>query len=372
MKPPDAVRPSGDRLMARQLLAALARAGHEARVVSRLRTWLEAPGRDAFARIEAEAETERRRLLGAWRGPAAGAGRSDPWRPDVWLTYHLYYRAPDLVGPLVAAALGIPYVAVEASHAPRREDGPWAPWADHAARAMRGADLLLAMTGRDLAGLEAMAGRTGRLAHFPPFLAEPGCEPPARRQSGAPAGPVTLATVAMMRPGGKRLNYGLLAAALSHLPRGGFRLLVAGDGAAGGAVRAELVEALGAQVSFVGEIGPDAVRSMLDEADIFIWPGHREPYGMVYLEAAARGLPAAAMASGGVPDVVRHGETGLLAPDGEVAALAGTVARLIGEPELRARLGRAARRFAVGERGLAAASARLDAHLAALAGRSAA
>ena len=45
-----------------------------------------------------------------------------------------------------------------------------------------------------------------------------------------------------------------------------------------------------------------------------MWPGYREPIGMVYLEAGAVGVPVVALASMGVPMVVRDGETGILAP----------------------------------------------------------
>src|SRR3546814_20999217 len=47
-------------------------------------------------------------------------------RPQLWFTYHLYYKAPDWIGPKVARALRIPYVVVEASVAYKRASGPWA------------------------------------------------------------------------------------------------------------------------------------------------------------------------------------------------------------------------------------------------------
>ncbi len=45
-------------------------------------------------------------------------------RPQAWFTYHLYYKAVDWIGPRVAAALDIPYLVAEASHAPKRARGP--------------------------------------------------------------------------------------------------------------------------------------------------------------------------------------------------------------------------------------------------------
>ena len=64
---------------------------------------------------------------------------------------------------------------------------------------------------------------------------------------------------------------------------------------------------------------------------------------MVLVEAMQCGLPVVATRSGGIPDVVRDGATGLLVPERDPAALARGVARLLDDPELAARLARAAR-----------------------------
>ncbi len=85
---------------------------------------------------------------------------------------------------------------------------------------------------------------------------------------------------------------------------------------------------------------------------------------MAYLEASARGLPIVAMRSGGVEAVVRDGETGLLTPEGDSAAFAGALRRMIDDAPLRDRLGECGRRFVTGERSLASAAGRLDALLA--------
>ncbi len=51
--------------------------------------------------------------------------RSARDRPAAWFTYHLYYKAPDWIGPQVARALAIPYLVAEASLAHKRAGGPW-------------------------------------------------------------------------------------------------------------------------------------------------------------------------------------------------------------------------------------------------------
>ena len=65
--------------------------------------------------------------------------------------------------------------------------------------------------------------------------------------------------------------------------------------------------------------------------------------GSVLVEAMASGLPVVASAVGGIPEVVRDGETGLLVPPGDVAALTTALDRLAADPELRARLAAGAR-----------------------------
>jgi glycosyltransferase involved in cell wall biosynthesis len=78
-------------------------------------------------------------------------------------------------------------------------------------------------------------------------------------------------------------------------------------------------------------------------ADLFVMPTRNEAFGLVYQEAAAAGLPAIGTRLNAVPEIIEDEVTGLLVTPGDVAGLARTLDRLIGSPELRARLGRAAR-----------------------------
>jgi glycosyltransferase involved in cell wall biosynthesis len=68
-----------------------------------------------------------------------------------------------------------------------------------------------------------------------------------------------------------------------------------------------------------------------------------EPFGLVMIEAMACGTPVIATRFGSVPEVVVDGETGLLVPPGDVAALRAALERLLGDADLRRRLGAAAR-----------------------------
>lgn len=89
----------------------------------------------------------------------------------------------------------------------------------------------------------------------------------------------------------------------------------------------------------------EALRRSLFSVAPSIWP---EPFGLVALEAAAAGKPIVATATGGLCDIVVDGETGLLVPPEDRAALAAALRRLTDDAELRDRLGAAAHRQAAG------------------------
>ncbi len=78
--------------------------------------------------------------------------------------------------------------------------------------------------------------------------------------------------------------------------------------------------------------------------DVFAHPSWEEPFGMVFLEAGALEKPVVCWASGGAPEVIVHGETGLLVERGSVPALAEALVTLLEDPALRHRMGEAGRR----------------------------
>jgi glycosyltransferase involved in cell wall biosynthesis len=80
------------------------------------------------------------------------------------------------------------------------------------------------------------------------------------------------------------------------------------------------------------------------EADVFVLPTRREGFPMVVLEAMAAGLPVVATPVGAIPDVVRDGEEGIIVPTADAPALTAALGRLLGDPELRARMGERGRR----------------------------
>lgn len=78
---------------------------------------------------------------------------------------------------------------------------------------------------------------------------------------------------------------------------------------------------------------------LMAACDVFALPSFEEPFGLVFVEAMASKKPVIALHTGGVPEVVEHGRSGLLSPPGDRDALAGNIATLLRDPGLRARMG---------------------------------
>lgn len=95
------------------------------------------------------------------------------------------------------------------------------------------------------------------------------------------------------------------------------------------------------RVTFTGRV--DNVAAFLQASDIFAFPTLDEALGMSAVEAQACGLPAVASRTGGVPDIVEDGVTGILVPPGEAGPLAEALRALLGDSELRTRFAAAAR-----------------------------
>jgi len=132
-----------------------------------------------------------------------------------------------------------------------------------------------------------------------------------------------------------------------------YRYVIGGDGRERGSLEA-LVDELGLRdrVHFKGSVEGQAKWSLLRDADVFVMPSRfdpafpwpwRESFGIAFAEAAAFGVPAVGSTSGGIPDVVVDGETGILVPEDSAQDLADALTLLYQKPEIRKQMGVAAR-----------------------------
>lgn len=357
LKPPDHETPSGDRRVARLLIDALRLAGHEPFLASHLRSF-DPIGR-AFRqkKLAAHGRQAAERLIARWRTRPDTA-------PGLWFTYHLYYKAPDWLGPQVSAALGIPYIVAEASFAPKRAGGPWDIGHRAVEAALRGADRVIGLNTADRETILPLLPDPCRFVTLPPFLdgqlyGAVAPSPASGKGSGRGLSPLPrLMTVAMMRPGDKLASYRVLGAALARVLDLDWSLEVIGDGPAHAAVHAALAP-LGERVTYAGALPGQQIATKLAVADIFVWPAINEAFGMALLEAQASALPVVAGQSGGVGDIVADSVTGLLAPPGDDAAFAAALRTLIADPVRRAAMGAAARDKVCREHALPSAATRL-------------
>ena len=369
MKAPHHPTQSGDRLIARLFLQALAGAGHEAHLASRFRSRSgDGEGRRQ-ERIRNLGGRLAERLLRRYRGRALRQ------RPELWFTYHLYHKAPDWLGPPVAKALGIPYVVAEPSYAPKQVDGPWAVGHAAARDAIAAADAVFNLNPADTACVQPLLRDPRRLVPLAPFLdaahyPHPDVAGGTRRalaeQYRLPADEPWLIAVAMMRVGNKRDSYRLLADALAMLADARWRLVVVGDGPIRADVEAFFARFERGRVVFTGVLDAQFLRPLVAHSDLFVWPGVREPIGMAMLEAQMAGLPVVSGAGPGIAAIVRDGCTGRLVPRGDTQAFAGAVRALLDAPAERAALGRRARQVALRDHDIATAGATLDAVLTGL------
>ncbi len=360
LKPPDHPQPSGDRRMARLLFAALEAAGHRPMLASRLRSWDGTGDHHRQQRLKHLGERWVQRLLRRYRK------LSETERPQAWLTYHLYHKAPDWLGPSISRALQIPYLVAEASFAPKQAHGAWALGHAAVAAAIVQADALINLNPDDAPCLQALLPNSDRLVHLPPFLdiRDYRTTPDDNRASLAARHHLDstvpwLLTVAMMRPGDKLASYRLLAQALMALNKSPWQLILIGDGAARAQVQLAYADLPQDRLCFLGQRSQTEIRSWLSACDLFLWPAINEAYGMALLEAQAAGLPVIAGTSDGVAEIVQHNKTGLLVPTHDVLAFTEAIVTLLADLQKRAGMGMAARHKAQNIHDISSAAVRL-------------
>jgi glycosyltransferase involved in cell wall biosynthesis len=337
-KPLDHPDPSGDRTIGRELTAALVGEGLSLTVPSRFRSrWFSARPALWLA------------ALGARRAALEEASRA---RIQAWLTYHAYYKSPDVIGPYVARELGIPYVIFQGVYStkPRRSLKTRLGYECNR-RSLLAARMIFSNRQLDLQNLRRLLPEN-KLTYVRPgidpsvFTFDGAARREQRRAWGVEDLPVVV-TAAMFRDDVKTKSLIYLFERLGELARSGLRfaLVIAGDG--------EMRETLGTVAErelpgrhlFLGRVAREALAGIYGAGDVFAFPGIRESLGMVYLEAQAAGLPVVALADGGVPEVVAHGRTGILTPPGDDAAFRQALTALLVDRKRRRAMGEAAEAY---------------------------
>ena len=177
-----------------------------------------------------------------------------------------------------------------------------------------------------------------RLVRLPNAVPDPG-SPPLRQEQERPARLVFLGNLDD-RKGVPELLQALASPALRTLP---WTIDFAGGGETARFAAQANELGISARTSFHGWLDAAAVQALCRNADIFVLPSHAEGQAMALLEAMAHGLAIVTTPVGAHLEAVTPGREALLVTPGDVASLADAIATLVTRPELRARLGSAAR-----------------------------
>lgn len=285
-------------------------------------------------------------LKEAWRGDQAVKAA----RPDCWLTYHTYYRGPDLLGPLLAGRNHLPYFILEASYATkyRKRLKTWMGFYLNR-HALQRADMIFVNKLRDVDNLARLLPAE-RITYIRPgisikaFPQDPALRQSERRRLGLQDKRVVV-TAAMMRPGVKEEGIAFVIEACASLRQdtSDLHLLIAGDGPGRARLEEQARRLLPGAHTFVGRIPPAEMHKVYNTGDVFAFPGINESLGMVYLEAQCCGLPVVATSHDGAPEVVADKIAGIIVPPFAVTDFATALKTLLTDTDLRARFAREAR-----------------------------
>lgn len=263
-------------------------------------------------------------------------------RPDAVLVGHLAVFAPARIIRRLTGAPVVLYVHAE----------EFRVWPGRARRAVRAADAVIAVSRHTEAMALASGADTTRVHRILHGVQAPA----AHRPDGRAGQPPTVLTVARIAQSHK--GHDVMLEAIDRLRERlpDVRWVVIGDGP----LRPELQRAAAARglersVSFLGNL-PDPERdAWLERAHVFAMPSRvpeggvgGEGFGLVFLEAAAHGLPVVAGAEGGALDAVDAGRSGLLVDPRDPQAVADALELILCDPALAAAMGGAARAWAEG------------------------
>ncbi len=212
---------------------------------------------------------------------------------------------------------------------------------------LRKANVLGCNSSHTAAEVKAVCGRNPTVV---PYGATTSVEPSTHREK-SPGEPATiLFSGRLIQRKGLPYLIRAIPELLKHRP---IKLLITGNGDRRQELET-LTRELGLQsaVSFLGFVSTETLGELYSTCDLYVHPaifddkGDTEGLGVVLIEALMNERPVVASAVGGIVDVIEHEETGLLVPEKDEAALAAAILRLLDDPALARRLGKAGRKFA--------------------------
>lgn len=334
--PPDRI--GGAELQAQQLAAGLARRGHEVTVFTRRYSGRPYRQRQDGYLVCRRDELPQPGVRAVWDIPAAlwSIARLRP-RPQVLLCYQTLNSG--LIGVMVQSLMGIPAVVSIRGNREYR-------WDDSSINRLlvpaiyRRARRLLVQSPRILEDLHTQLKSAGQKALSEQLKLKTSIIPNGiHMPAGAQADGAHVIYVGRLIE-----NKGVADLLLAMKQYPDTRTLIVGDGPD----RARLESlAQGMQVTFVGQVAPSAVIDYLRQARLLVLPSYLgDGLPNVIIEAVANGVPVVATRTAGIPDLVRHGETGFLYEPGDIQQLTAHIGRLLKDDPLRAYFSQGGRQVA--------------------------
>lgn len=324
--------PSGDLIIGTEIFDHLQKKGNTIEIVSKLRTrWIYYNPGNLIKLF-----FEKKRLMKKLQSTT----------PDIWLSYHSYYKAPDLLGSYCCKKLTIPYVIFQGIYSTkRRKKLTTLIGFILNKKALQSADHIFTNKRCDLENLSRI---------IPPekltYIA-PGIQPQEfqfsekernkNHKSWGCNNDTVIMTAAMMRPGVKTEGISRVIQSCSKLHDKGhnLRLIIAGDGECRKQLEQQANRQLRGRVVFLGKIQRKELYKYYSSSDIFAFPGIQESLGMVYLEAQSCRLPVVAFGDWGAKEAICSGKTGLLSPASKPELFTENIEKLTIDPKLRHTLG---------------------------------
>ena len=305
LKPLGHKNPSGDLITGRELYHFITKHGHNVEIASNLRSrWLYLrPWRFLTVALE------RHKIISSFNRQ----------KTDIWLTYHTYYKAPDLLGPACCAKTTTPYAIFQGIYSTKRKRSlKTLPGFLLNRKALKAAHIVFTNKRTDEYNLKRLLPEE-KIQYI-----APGITPDqfsfdlvsrrALRDTWNTGERHVIMTAAMFRPGVKTTGIRKVIDSCRDLKNNGHKILlvVAGDGKNREILEHEGKQTLSENILFLGKIPRSELYRYYSASDIFAFPGIEESLGMVYLEAQSSGLPVVAFSDWGAKEAIIHNETGLL------------------------------------------------------------
>ncbi len=333
-KPLNHPNPSGDQIIGKGIYNFLSKRGHTVLIASTLRTrWIFWKPWLLPVLIKEFVSTSR---------------KIRSFKPDLWLTYHSYYKSPDILGPPLCQRFRIPYIIFQGIYSTKQQRSLKGFPGFYLNRScLQHAVHLFTNKKVDHKNLRRLIPPEKlsyvRPGIFPEMFSRSKEDRKRIRSTYQAENCPLLISAAMFRPDVKTEGLTWMLHALAGIAPAAFpfKLIIAGDGSERSSLEELAAQLLPGRCFFAGKVAREEMSALYSAGDIFVFPGIRESLGMVYLEAQSCGLPVVAFDNGGIPEVVKKDISGILTSPFNKQEFITAVQSLLADENRRKSMGKA-------------------------------